>query len=198
MKDSSKIWIVLVFCLIVIIVVLLIPSKNKIDNIKIYETLKSLSEFSSLEFEAKKVISVQQRGLAIMRIFGEWSKRSILFESSANVEIGVDFSKIKLSNISSINNNLKITLPKAKIIVFKMNPDQIKLVFTKTGLLRANFNSTEIENVLKLGEKSIRESITANKELFLKAEKNVNDYLTILLKTFGIRNFNIEFSKDII
>lgn len=154
------------------------PSINKVD---IEEQMKSLQEFGTSEYVLSKIIIAED---------DQWytiGDRKVIITMKASVIAGIDFSKIEIKNIN--NNSISLKLPKSKIILLDIKPEDIEYNFFKISLTRSEFTNEELNDIQILGEKSIKGKIEDLKILD-EADKNANLFLTSWLKTIGFEKIN--------
>lgn len=154
------------------------PSINKAD---IEEQMKSLQEFGTSEYVLSKIIIAEDN---------QWytiGDRKVIITMKASVIAGIDFSKIEIKNIT--NNSISLKLPKSKIILLDIKPEDIEYNFFKVSSTRSDFTNKELNDIQILGEKSIKGKIEDLKILD-EADKNANLFLTNWLKTIGFKKIN--------
>jgi hypothetical protein len=160
---------------------ILIGCKPPIDKEGLEEQMKSLQEFGTSEYVLSKIIIAEDN---------QWytvGERKVIITMKASVIAGIDFSKIEIKNIS--NNSISLKLPKAKIILLDIKPDDIEYNFFKVSLTRSAFTNKELNDIQILGEKSITGKIEDLKILD-EAGKNANLFLTNWLKNIGFTKIN--------
>jgi len=160
---------------------ILIGCKPSINKEEIEEQMKNLQEFGTSEYVLSKIIIAEDN---------QWytiGDRKVIITMKASVIAGVDFSKIEIKNIS--NNSISLKLPKSKIILLDIKPEDIEYNFFKVSLTRSEFTNKELNDIQILGEKSIKGKIKDLK-ILNEAAKNANLFLTNWLKTIGFEKIN--------
>ena len=77
-------------------------------------------------------------------------------------------------------------MPLGKIISLNITPDEIKVLFSETSLLRYNFSNKKINTIQIMGEKDIKLKIK-NFEIELEAAKNAKNFLDKWLRMSGFK-----------
>lgn len=172
--------------IIVILSILFVQSCQTLPNKGVInEQLQNLQELGTSEYKLSKVIIAED---------DQWytiGDRKVVITMKASVKAGIDFSKIKIINIDNLKKSILLTLPKSKIILLDIKPNDIKYNFLKTTLARSKFTNQELNEIQKLGEKSIRKKIS-ELNILEDANKNAELFLTNWLKLSGFNK--IKFS----
>lgn len=154
------------------------PSINKMD---IEEQIKNLQEFGTSEYVLSKIIIAEDN---------QWytiGDRKVIITMKASVVAGIDFSKIEIENVN--NNSISLKLPKPKIILLDIKPEDIEYNFFDISSTRSAFTNKELNDIQILGEKSIKGKIEDLKILD-EANKNANLFLNKWLKSIGFKKIN--------
>jgi len=157
-----------------------LPNKGIIN-----EQLQNLQELGTSEYKLSKVIIAEDN---------QWysiGDRKVVITMKASVKAGVDFSEIKIININNDEKSISLSLPKSKIILLDIKPNDIKYNFLKTTLARSEFTNKELNEIQVLGEKSIKDKIS-ELNILEDANKNAKLFLTNWLKLSGFNK--IKFS----
>jgi len=77
-------------------------------------------------------------------------------------------------------------MPLGKIISLNITPDEIKVLFSETSLLRNNFSNKKINTIQIMGEKDIKLKIK-NFEIELETAKNAKNFLDKWLRMSGFK-----------
>ena len=81
-------------------------------------------------------------------------------------------------------------MPLGKIISLNIPPDEIKVLFSETALLRNNFSNKEINTIEIMGEKDIKLKIK-DIGIELEAAKNAKNFLDKWLRMSGFKEVTI-------
>lgn len=150
--------------------------------------VRSLSELVTAEYVISKILLVEDDA---------WYKigdRKILYEVKASVKAGINFDKLKEEDIKADykEKSIEIFLPRAEILVFKMEPQHISLKHERVSTLRSNFTHQEKLDIQKLGEKEIQAQLN-EMDILRDSERNVVVFLEALLQQAGYETINIKF-----
>ncbi|HEX7502615.1 MAG TPA: DUF4230 domain-containing protein, partial [Acidobacteriota bacterium] len=112
-------------------------------------TLKDLAELATVEYSVTKIVSYKN-----VAWYGD---RKILFETAATVKAGIDLNELADQDIQlEGDSGVTISLPRPRILLFNMKPEQMREIFNESGILRSNFSNEEKDGLLSQGEKDIR------------------------------------------
>ena len=156
---------------------------------EIYQ-IREIGELSTTEFVFSKVLRVDDSA--------EWYKfgdRKILISCKAKVKAGVDMKAIPKEDISISGNSIDISLPKPRITSFNMDPNSVKVEMIDVDGLRFRFSQTEINSILQMGEKSIRNSLTET-GIYKEAEKNAISFVTEFYQQLGFDEVNVTIKEQ--
>lgn len=147
------------------------------------------AQLGSVEYTISKIIAVDHD------VFYKIGERKILFSTLSTMKAGVDLSAFCADSVkvNTKAGTIDIRLPKAKVLSFHMPAENIKMEYSKTGMLRSNFTVEERNEILKQGEEAIlndAESIGILKD----AEDNVRTIFESLLAGAEFNKINITFN----
>lgn len=184
-KQFPLLQLLFVFC----VVFLSACSKNAGEENPTEKVLKikDLNQLGTVEYKVSKIISGTD-DLTWYKVGG----RKILFSCEAIIKAGIDFSKLKKSDVVVDNKMVSLKLPKAEVIYIKIDHNKIKEEFTETGFFRSEFSNKEKDELLVLGEKSINAAV-ASMGIIASAESNAKLFLNSYLKASGFKDVSIEF-----
>lgn len=145
--------------------------------------IKDIGELSTTEFTIGKIIKLEDEfddeNSEWYEYYKKYGDRKILISCKAKVKAGIDLSEIDKSDIMIKGNSIEITLPKAKITSFSMDPSDIKTEMESVTGLRSNFSQEEKNDFLKQGEEQIRKDIISTGIL-----EEATDNATIFVRDF--------------
>ena len=128
----------------------------------------------------------------------EWWKfgdRKILISCKAKVKAGIDLKAIPEEDIWVKGDALHVTIPKPRITSFNMDPNSVKVEMVDVDGFRFKFSQTEINNILQMGETSIRNTLSET-GIYKEAEKNVISFIREFYQQLGYEEVNITFKED--
>lgn len=149
--------------------------------------IKDLNQLGTVEFKVSKIIPAAD-DLSWYKI----GNRKILFSCEAIIKAGIDFSKLKKEDISIDNKLVSLKLPKAEIIYVKIDHNKIKEEYKEIDWKRSDFTNKEKDELLVLGEKSIKEAIPSM-GIIAAAESNAKLFLSSYLKASGFKDVSVQF-----
>lgn len=161
-----------------------VVEENPVDKVI---KIKDLNQLGTVEFKVSKIISGTD-DLSWYKVGG----RKILFSCEAVIKAGIDFSRLKKEDISIENKLVSLKLPRAEIIYIKIDHNKIKEEYKETGIFRSEFTTREKDELLVLGEQSIKKAIP-DMGIISSAESNARMFLSSYLKASGFKDVSVEF-----
>jgi hypothetical protein len=174
-----KILILIVFFFISCVKEKELPNEDQILN-----KVSEMSTLGTVEYNLTKIIQVDDK---------QWysiGPRKILLECKAYVKAGIDFREIKIVEINDSLKSIKVEIPDAKILIVNIPPNDIRVINTHVGLLRANFTHEELDEIQKQAEEDINNKIQDLNILF-DAKKNGKLFLQNFLRNLGFQRITI-------
>lgn len=163
--------------------------EKRIRKTQVFE-IREIGELSTTEFVYSKVLKIDDKP--------EWYKlgdRKILISCKAKVKAGIDLTAIHKDDIEIKGNNITIFLPNAKITSFNMDPNSIKTEMSDVSGMRSSFTQDEKNEILQLGEKSIRDGLTET-GIYREAKKNVISFVTEFYQQMGFEKVTVVMKGD--
>lgn len=164
-------------------------TEKQLPSTEVFE-IREIGELSSTEFVFSKVLDIKSPD--------DWysiGNRRVLLSCKARVKAGIDLTKIQEHEIQFNGTEINIVLPPARITSFDMDPGSIKAEVVDVGRLRHNFTSTEINEFLKKGEESIRNTLSET-GIYKEAEKNAISFVKDFYSQLGYEEVNVEIRKQ--
>jgi Protein of unknown function (DUF4230) len=152
--------------------------------------VREVGMLSTTEYTLSKIVKWNDEGE-----WYKWGDRRILFSVRARVKAGVDLSKIGKDDIKDEGTKITIQLPKAQIVSFDMDPDDIKTELEDVNGFRAGFSQKDKNAVLKKGEESIRKDLELL-NILKDAQRNAEVFLVDFYKNQGFEEVIIQ-TKEI-
>jgi len=171
---------------------MLISCSNKKDSI-----VSSINEFS--KFELGTVEYVVEKAVAADK--GTYYKdyelsigdKKILYAMTAILKAGLDLDSFNPeTDVTVSGKTVSINLPAPKLLVVNIAPESIKYEFSKVSWFRFDFSEEEKDQVLKMGEQSIRDTVDEI-GILKDAEQNAKNYFDTLLRNMGFSSVTINF-----
>jgi hypothetical protein len=148
-------------------------------------TLKDLAELATVEYSVTKIVSYKD-----VAWYGD---RKILFETAATVKAGIDLNELADQDIQlDGDSGVTVSLPRPRILLFNMKPEQMREIFNESGVLRSDFSNEEKDGLLSQGEKDIRAKV-AHMDILERAARNARILVESWLKKMGFATVRIVF-----
>ncbi len=148
-------------------------------------TLKDLAELATVEYSVTKIVSHKDSAW-----FGD---RKILIETAAIVKAGIDLNELSDRDIRVEDGGaVAVTLPRPRILLFNMKPENMREIFNESGILRGDFSNEEKDALLSLGEKDIRAKV-ASMDILQRAARNARTLVESWLQRSGFSRARVEF-----
>jgi len=161
------------------------------------EISRSVNEFASLElgtveYTVTKVVAAD-KGLYYNDIDLSLGDKKILYSVTGTLKAGVDLSNFDASKgIITNGKSATLNLPKPILLSLNISPSSIRYEFSKVSWFRKDFSEKERNEILRLGEQSIRDAVK-NIGILKDAEKNARDYFESVLGLMGYETITINF-----
>ena len=161
------------------------------------DSISTMADLGTVEYKVRKVIKTDDRQyLTIGQRKIPWSigDRKILFTATAYIKAGVPMEGFSKEDIivSESGKKVSVRLPRAEVLSFSMPPEEIFTEFEKYGILRDRFSAAEQNEILQLGEKTLRDDIPSL-GILQDAEKNASEFFRIMLMKMGFSDIEISF-----
>jgi hypothetical protein len=147
--------------------------------------LKEMSDLTTVEYTLSKVIKANDN-----KTWFKIGDRQILMSVQAYAKAGIDLSLLREEQLSLTKSNIKIILPRAKLISLSIPPEEIRQEMENVSLLRHQFSNEEKNNLLVQAEQNIRSSIDSL-GILKKAEKNAVVFIENFIKKLGHKNVTV-------
>lgn len=144
--------------------------EKKLPKPEVYQ-IREIGELSTTEYVFSKVLRVNDPA--------EWYKfgdRKILLSCKAKVKAGIDLQNIQKEDIAIDGDKIIVQLPSPRITSFNMEPSSVRTEVVDVDGFRSDFSQTDINQILQMGEKSIRASLTET-GIYKEAEKNAVSFV---------------------
>lgn len=156
------------------------------------QLMTATGELATVEYTVSKIIKAKEC------TWWKIGEKRVLFKCNAYLEAGVDMTTFDDSKtlIDSTAMAITVTLPKVKLLSFRMPFEEIKLVESESTGLRHEFTAVERQLLLQQGEQAIRADVASGKyALLADAERNTRIFFERLLTRLGYKSVTIKFEK---
>lgn len=152
--------------------------------------LREMSELATVEYTVTKIVRASDD-----KTWYKIGDRKILMSCAAAIKAGIDLAGIKEENVKINGKNIDLILPRAHLISLNMKPQDIRVEYQETGILRDPFTSEERDALMRQGEAQIRRS-TEGIGVLQTAETNASLFISNYLKSLGYERINIRFTGN--
>lgn len=155
----------------------------------VYE-IRQIGILATTEFTLGKVLQLSDDK--------EWYKfgdRKILISTKAKVKAGVNLNAIKDGDIETIGNTIMIKLPAVEITSLEMNPEDVQTEMMDINGFRTGFTQAEKNEILRLGEASIRKEVYAT-NILQEAQKNTTAFIKDFYGAMGYEKVTVEYRSN--
>lgn len=163
-------------------------AEEEVPRPDVYQ-IRDIGVLSTTEFTLGKIVKLSDDA--------EWYKfgdRKILISTRAKVKAGVNLLDIREGDITVQGNSIRIVLPPVEITSFEMNPGDIKTEMIDVNGFRMGFSQEEKNEILRMGEKSIRKEIYQT-SILQEASKNATTFVKDFYSELGYDNIEVEYRE---
>ena len=153
------------------------------------ESISSMKQLGLVEYRVKKIIKADDQG--------EWYKignRKILLSCTAYLKAGIDLSSFSASDIVAdrTTGKVTVTLPHATLLSLNIPASEIRQEYDGVTLLRSSFTVQERNELLRQGERQIRESVPSL-GILPKAEENARKFFESVFQKLDFTTVEVVF-----
>jgi len=153
--------------------------------------LQQMNELATVEYVVTKMIRANDN-----KTWYKIGDRKILMSCTATLTAGINLSAITREQVQIREENIELTLPRASLISVNIRPEDIKIEYEATDLLRQPFTAAERNDLAAQAEKQVKESIN-ELGILNTAETNASLFISNFLTRLGYKKINIQFSPSI-
>lgn len=161
-----------------------IDSDQKLSAIDIQQKLKQIKQLAVVEYDINKIVKSVDNSNLVLR------ERKYLMEVPAKVKAGINLEDIGLNTILISGRNIKIIIPKSKILNIDIEQEKIKELERSTGLFNRDFTLIEKNTFLKIAESEINKDLK-KLDILSIADQKTEKLLRTLFTTLGFRKIDI-------
>lgn len=177
--------------IVLIFLSLLFSCGNKANEKKtdVY-SIRNIGALSTTEYTIGKVVKLQDN-----QAWYKFGDRRILISCKATIKAGVDLNQISDGDIVVKGNTLTVNLPAVAILSFDMDPNTTHTEVEDINGFRQAFTQQEKNQILVLGEKSIRANLKETK-ILVTAERNAAIFVKDFYQQLGYEHVVVNFKKQ--
>lgn len=147
-----------------------------------FSGVETVCELATLQCYYHNVARAETEASGLFQIFGVGYKK-IWTEYSGIVEIGIDFSKVEISQPDA-NGVVTITIPEAEILSVDLDEDSLSEPLTDTGFMTSISKDEETE-ALASAQENMEETAAANTELLEQAQDRAKELIEAYVENLG-------------
>lgn len=147
--------------------------------------IRTIGTLATTEYTFAKVI--KSSGEDVWYKFGD---RSILMRCKARVKAGIDLSRLTKDDIVVNRKKITVYLPQPEIISFQMDPNLSFTEMENVNGFRHSYTQSEKNQLLTLGEKSIRANL-GKTSMMQKAASNAEKFVVDFYKQLGYETVEV-------
>lgn len=156
------------------------------------EALRSVtekSEIGTVEYTLRKVIKLDDKAT-----WYKYGDRKILFSATAYLKAGVDMKDFDFETLSvdTYSKSISVTLPRPKILSFRMPEEEIHEEYCRVSGLRSEFTPEQKLELKQQGEKAILAEVSEMGVLD-EAAKNAEAMFTAIFTQLGYQHISVKF-----
>ena len=151
--------------------------------------ISQLSELGTVEYKLRKVIKAND--------VGQWYKigdRKILFSCTAYVKAVIDLLEFTAQDMTldPTGKHVTVLLPSPKILSLNIPSDEVQMVYGQVSGLRSSFTAEEMNAILRVGEKEVRQDVS-RMGILDDAKRQARLFFTTLLLDMGYESVEVQF-----
>jgi len=164
--------------------------KEKDEQKQLIPLIKELSDLATVEYVVTKIIKAKDN-----KTWFKIGDRKILMSCKASLIAGIDLSKIGTENININDKEISLILPRAKLLIINIKPEDIKTEYEDVSFFRSSFTNAERDAMAAQGEVEIKNSADSL-GILQSAEVNATLVISNFLKNLGYKIINIRFDGE--
>lgn len=156
------------------------------------QLMAATGQLATVQYTVSKIIKAKDC------TWWKLGEKRVLFKCNAYLQAGVDMADYDDSQtrIDSSAMAITVTLPKVKVLSYKMPFSEVRLVENEATGFRHQFTAEERQLLLQQGEQSILADVTSGKYAILAdAERNARTFFERMLTRLGYKSVTIKFEK---
>src|SRR3989344_6125 len=161
------------------------------SRVAVIKEIRNLQRFETASFTIEKIIDAGTSGNVFQQfLFGD----KILLIAHGQVIAGFDLSQISEKDIEVKNKSIRLTLPKAQILVTTLDNTQTKVYDRTRGILSPGDINLE-SKTREAAQNSIKEAACQG-DILKQASDNARKQLTAFLSALGFTQISIDIPES--
>jgi len=153
------------------------------------KAITEMKQLSLVEYRVSKIIKADDEG--------QWYKigeRKILLSCTAYLKAGIDLATFGQDDVDVdwTGKRVTVTIPHATLLSLDMPASEIKVEYDHVTMLRQSFTAEERNNLLRQGEKQIRDSVPSL-GILEKADENARRFFESVFGKMGFETVDVVF-----
>ena len=153
------------------------------------KAITEMKQLSLVEYRVSKIIKADDEG--------QWYKigeRKILLSCTAYLKAGIDLATFGQDDVDVdwTGKRVTVTIPHATLLSLDMPASEIKVEYDHVTMLRQSFSAEERNNLLRQGEKQIRDSVPSL-GILEKADENARRFFESVFGKMGFETVDVVF-----
>ena len=153
------------------------------------KAITEMKQLSLVEYRVSKIIKADDEG--------QWYKigeRKILLSCTAYLKAGIDLATFGPDDVDIdwTGKRVTVTIPHATLLSLDMPASEIKVEYDHVTMLRQSFSAEERNNLLRQGEKQIRDSVPSL-GILEKADENARRFFESVFGKMGFETVDVVF-----
>ena len=153
------------------------------------EAITAMKQLSLVEYRVSKIVKADDEGA--------WYKigdRKILLSCTAYLKAGVDLAAFGPDDVDIdwTGKRVTVTIPHSTLLSLDMPASEIRVEYDHVTMLRQSFSAEERNDLLRQGEKQIRESVPSL-GILEKADENARRFFESVFGKMGFETVEVVF-----
>ena len=153
------------------------------------EAITAMKQLSLVEYRVSKIVKADDEGA--------WYKigdRKILLSCTAYLKAGVDLAAFGPDDVDIdwTGQRVTVTIPHSTLLSLDMPASEIRVEFDHVTMLRQSFSAEERNDLLRQGEKQIRDSVPSL-GILEKADENARRFFESVFGKMGFETVDVVF-----
>jgi hypothetical protein len=151
------------------------------DPVSIIHEVRSLARLETIQYSVEKVITADSGREDLKALFGD----KLLFVAHGEVIAGVDLEKLKVEDVILNNNIVSIRLPKAEVLISRLDNEKSYVYDRQTGLLVRP--DAQLETLARQTAEDEILKTAINDGILKQAQTNAENFIDRLIRSLGYK-----------
>jgi hypothetical protein len=151
------------------------------DPVSIIHEVRSLARLETIQYSVEKVITADSGREDLKALFGD----KLLFVAHGEVIAGVDLEKLKVEDVILNNSIVSIRLPKAEVLISRLDNEKSYVYDRQTGLLVRP--DAQLETLARQTAEDEIYKTAINDGILKQAQTNAENFIDRLIRSLGYK-----------